>query len=806
MKRLWPWVVGVLIAASLFLTGSPAKAAALNIGLQSFATGLSQPIYVTNSGISGDTRMFVVQRAGAIRIVNADGSLVAGNFLDISSSVSTAGEGGLLSVAFHPSYASNGYFYVYFVNTSGSIQVNRYTATGTPATATATDTATALPIITIAHPGQTNHYGGTLAFGPGGYLYLATGDGGSANDPPNNAQNINSLLGKVLRLDINSTGGGNNYVSPAGNPYLGIAGADEIWDIGLRNPFRISFDRGTGDLYIGDVGQSAREEVDRHPAAIGGGLNFGWRCYEGTPPNPEPSVQCNIPSRTSPIGEYTQAGTRAVTGGVVYRGSQWPALTGHYLFIDFYSANLYTLTPSGGGWEQRLQNTFSGRNLASFGENKDGEVFATDLSNGTVYRVTGTFQYAYSAQWAGQSAYPTIGSGEQATVYLDYRNTGTQTWSTGGGNPVRLGTSHPMDRASGFYSTSWLSPTRPTSITGQVNSGTLDTGDTSIEPGQIARFRFTVTGTPFGGNFNEFFQPVAEGATWMEDQSVFLGVTNQAKSYQYSWTAQTYPPSVMTPGTQQAATLDIQNTGTATWRRDTLFPLRLGASHPRDRSSAWSNGTWLSANRIGNFAGQVNGGTLDAADAAIEPGQTARFSFDFKAPATGGTYQEFAEPLVEHFAWLGSVGIFWQITVPSQAYDYQYIGQTAHPTVTNGGTSTVKLQVRNIGSTTWQSNGATPVRLGTDHPRDRGSGFAASGGGLGSGWLSANRIKLTRNLTDAAKNVGGETSIASGEVGEFEFVITGNPPDGAYKEYFTPVADGVNWMRDIGIFWFFTVQ
>lgn len=780
----------------------PGKAEALTIGLQPFASGLNQPIDVTGSPIGGDGRLFVAQRGGVVRVVQADGSLAGGNFLDVSSLISTAGEGGLLGIALHPNYASNGFFYLYYTNTGGSIVIARYTVSGSPATSTTANAGSAQIILTIPHPGQTNHYGADLAFGPDDpgdpndpYLFIAPGDGGGSNDPSNNAQNRESLLGKMLRIDINNPCCGLNYRNPPSNPFVGPqAGRDEVWDYGLRNPYRFSFDRVSKALYIGDVGQSAREEISVHPNGVAAPLNFGWRCFEGSIPNPTVSAQCSLPNHIPPSGEYTQNSPKAVTGGVVYRGSAQPSLYGYYLFADFYSGDFYTLRPApGGGWEQIKQANFSGRNLVSFGENNAGEAFVADISNGTVYRITGE---PYGAEWAGQSGTGPLVSGTQATVSIDYRNTGTQTWSSSGGNPVRLATSRPFDRTSPFSDASWLNPSRPTGITGQVNGGTLDTGDTAIEPGQIGRFRFTVTAPPVGSSttFQEHFRLIAEGVANMENQGVHLPITVTGGTYQYQFAGQSYPPPVLNPGqTVSGLTFSLQNAGSATWRKQNAFPVRLGTTRPRDRASGFASG-WLSSSRLPNYGG---------AD-AVTPGQTATFTYNITAPTTPGLHREYFEPVTEGFRWMGDIGMHWETYVrnpTAPAYDYQFVGQSPYPALNQNATATLKLQVRNTGQTTWQSDGSNPLRLGTERLRNRPSAFNTF-----PSWPSPSRIKLTRNLTDAAKNVGGETSVAEGEVAEFEFVITARPGPGQYPEYFAPVAEGITHLADRGIFWVITVR
>ncbi|MSU75975.1 SpoIID/LytB domain-containing protein [Patescibacteria group bacterium] len=412
---------------------------------------------------------------------------------------------------------------------------------------------------------------------------------------------------------------------------------------------------------------------------------------------------------------------------------------------------------------------------------------------------------AYSSQWAGQSVYPTVGSGKQTTVYVDYKNVGSSDWSNTGSNPMRLATSHPRDRFSPFYSSSWISPNRPATFSGRVESGSVVTTAT-VHPGETARFPYTITGPPVGSNanFREYVQLVRDGSGWLEDQGVFWDMTVQPRTYTYNWASQTYPPSVMQPGERRSVTLDITNTGTATWRNNTLYNLNVGAGRSRDRASPWNNNTWQSANRLAKFAGTVSGGTLTPGS-SVAPGQTARYSFDFVAPGSGGNFREYFEPVEEGFAWLGDKGIYWDMYVPPPVgpnWDYQPVSQSAYPTVNKDGTSDVTLRVRNTGQQTWHSDGANPVKLGTDRARDRLSGFYTSG----QGWQSPNRIKLAHNITDSDKDVSGETSIAPGEVGEFDFKITGNPPPGFYNEYFTPVVDGIQWMTDRGVYWTMTVQ
>jgi glucose/arabinose dehydrogenase len=257
----------LLFASLLFTALAPAQ----EIELEQFATGFTNPIEIVHAG---DSRLFVVEQGGIIRILNADGSVNPNPFLNISNLVSTGSEQGLLGLAFHPDYDDNGYFYVNYTNTAGHTVVARYSVN--PTDPSLADATSQLPLLTINQPYE-NHNGGCLRFGPDGYLYIATGDGGSGGDPENRAQNLETLLGKILRIDVDN---GNPYVVPATNPFMGVGGADEIWAYGLRNPWKFSFNRNNGDLWIADVGQNAVEEINK-VVSNPGGLNYGWRCYEG---------------------------------------------------------------------------------------------------------------------------------------------------------------------------------------------------------------------------------------------------------------------------------------------------------------------------------------------------------------------------------------------------------------------------------------------------------------------------------------------------------------------------------------------
>jgi glucose/arabinose dehydrogenase len=350
--------------------------------LAPFVSGLTQPVYVTHAG-DQTGRLFVVERAGRIRIIR-NGALLATPFLDITSRVQSGGaEQGLLSVAFPPGYGTKGYFYVYYTRLSDSANViARYRLSGVDRADAGSETV----ILPMADT-QANHNGGIMVFGRDGYLYVGTGDGGGGGDTDNNAQNRSVLLGKILRLDVESAPSpGQMYVIPATNPNLGPGTRREIWAYGLRNPWRISFDRQTGDLYIADVGQGAREEVDFQPAASAGGENYGWRVMEGTQCYP-PGSSCDPSGLTPPVVDYSHALGCSVTGGYVYRGTAYPRMRGVYFYGDYCSGRLWGLTRDGGTWtSQELLAT--GPSISSFGEDEAGELFLVDYGAGAILRVT----------------------------------------------------------------------------------------------------------------------------------------------------------------------------------------------------------------------------------------------------------------------------------------------------------------------------------------------------------------------------------------------------------------------------------
>ena len=367
-------------------TPTPVSPSSLTLTFQTVVSGLAQPVFVTHAG-DGSGRLFVLERAGRIRVINTSGALVPTAFLNITALVGdSGGEQGLLGLAFHPGYETNGRFYVAYTENGGSVVLARYTVSTDPNVA---NPASASVLLTIAKPAA-NHNGGMLAFGPDGYLYMSVGDGGGSGDPGNNGQSRTTLLGKILRLDVESA---SPYAIPADNPFVGDPDPSvrqEIWAYGLRNPWRFSFDTARGDLYIGDVGQGTREEIDFESAGSPGGRNYGWRVMEGSLCF-NPSTGCDTTGLILPVAEYdTHAGgSCAVTGGYIYRGNLSAQMAGVYLYGDYCSGRIWGLSqPSAGAWSSS-EIVDSAYTISSFGEDEAGELYLTDYAGGTVVRIIG---------------------------------------------------------------------------------------------------------------------------------------------------------------------------------------------------------------------------------------------------------------------------------------------------------------------------------------------------------------------------------------------------------------------------------
>lgn len=381
------------------------------IAIQSFATGFSLPVSISRA--PNDSRLFVVQQRGLIRVLNSNGTVNATPFLDLAATVSSTGsERGLLGLAFHPNYATNGLFYVNYTRPSdGFTVISRYSVSANPDIANTTGT-----ILMVINQPASNHNGGCIQFGPDGFLYIGMGDGGGANDTSGYAQNLDLsfapvvgnpsriYLGKMLRIDVNTTAGSLNYGFPATNPFISQPGKEEIWARGLRNPWKFTFNRLNGDMWMGDVGQGNIEEINKIPSPMPNtGLNFGWRCYEGSvalfPSGCDP-----IGTMTMPLTQYTHSGTGgcSITGGYFYTGSMYPNFQNKYFFADYclnrigYSNNSGTITYSA--------NFTGSNNFTTFGEDINGELYIANSS--TIFKIVDSTAGVSEFEKGGFSLYP----------------------------------------------------------------------------------------------------------------------------------------------------------------------------------------------------------------------------------------------------------------------------------------------------------------------------------------------------------------------------------------------------------------
>ncbi|HSK79691.1 MAG TPA: PQQ-dependent sugar dehydrogenase [Thermoanaerobaculia bacterium] len=415
-------IARALLAVLLLLPATARAAVQGNfIDVVTLTTGLTAPVGVTHAG-DGLGRLFVVERCGQIRIFE-NGALRSTPFLNLGASpgtnvVSCGGERGLLGLAFHPSYETNSLFYVYYTRSGdGAITIARYQVSADPNVANPAGTV----LLTIPHPDQANHNGGPLVFGPNdGYLYIGTGDGGGGGDPYETGQNLNRLLGKILRIDVNSDDfpgdASRNYAIPPTNPFAGpTAGADEIWAYGVRNPWRITFDS-LGNLFIGDVGQNAWEEIDFGPAGIGG-RNYGWDCREAAHTYNDTSDIVNMPQVLNtdcsgktfidPILEYDHSVGCSVTGGYVFRNLPSHSFFGNYIYSDFCGGQIWRGIPNdSGGWTSQQTPLTATFGLSSFGESESGRLYVTYLGSGTAadgslrWLAPYTFQDVTPTHWA----------------------------------------------------------------------------------------------------------------------------------------------------------------------------------------------------------------------------------------------------------------------------------------------------------------------------------------------------------------------------------------------------------------------
>ncbi len=386
MKKL------LFICLSLFSISNYAQI----IALQTYGTGFASPVAIEHP--ANDSRLFIVQQRGLIRILNTNGVTNTTPFISLVGTVSNSGnEKGLLGLAFHPNYVTNGYFYVNYTRLSdGATVIARYSVSADPNIASTTETI----LLVIPQP-FTNHNGGTLRFGPDGYLYIGTGDGGSGGDPGNRAQTITENLGKMLRIDVNSV---SPYGIPPTNPFVGVAGNDEIWSIGMRNPWKFSFNRLNGDLWIADVGQDAVEEIDKIASPLPNtGLNFGWRCYEANTTYDTSSGTCPAYASTvAPFTQYTHAATAgcSITGGYFYTGTTYPNFQNKYFMADYCNNKIGTVNSAGIiTWTAALAGAFT-----TFGEDLNGELYISNSS--TVYKIIDSSLATDSFSKSGLSIFP----------------------------------------------------------------------------------------------------------------------------------------------------------------------------------------------------------------------------------------------------------------------------------------------------------------------------------------------------------------------------------------------------------------
>lgn len=365
-------------------SAAPGDPGSVGLTLELVSRGLEAPLFVTGAG-DGSGRLFVVEQAGRIRIVG-DGRPLEAPFLDIVDRVRSGGEQGLLGLAFHPGFGpAEDRFYVNYTDRAGDTVVAEFRRSADPDRA---DPTSERVLLRIDQP-FANHNGGMLAFGPDGRLYIGTGDGGSAGDPLDAGQRLDTLLGKLLRIDPEPDSQA-PYGVPADNPFRGVAGArGEIWALGLRNPWRFAFDRLTGQLWVADVGQRRYEEVNRAPDGLGRGANYGWARMEGRHCYPS-GEGCGRPDFVLPVAEYGHDLGCSVTGGYVYRGAASPALAGVYLFGDYCSGRIWGIASGGPTDQAPTLLAESGRTISSFGEDEAGELYLTDLADGSLWRILGT--------------------------------------------------------------------------------------------------------------------------------------------------------------------------------------------------------------------------------------------------------------------------------------------------------------------------------------------------------------------------------------------------------------------------------
>lgn len=478
----------------LALLPAAASAQPGQVSITNFSSGYNAPLYLTHAG---DERIFVVEKDGRIRICNQAGVKNSTPFLDINVPVGSGGsEQGLLGLAFHPNYKQNGYFYVNYTNTSGNTVIARYSVSA--ADSNIADPNSALILMTINQP-FSNHNGGCLAFGRDGYLYIGMGDGGSGGDPQNNGQGQNTLLGKMLRLDVNGPGA---YSIPYSNPYQGASAVpDEVWGFGVRNPWRFSFDRLNGDLWMGDVGQDVWEEINYTAYNSDPAPNYGWRCYEGN--------ASYITSGCQPAGNYdmpiyvfshSNPNGCSITGGYVYRGGRYASLWDTYFFTDYCSGNLWETRPNGSGGFNTVQTeNYVDYEMVSLGEDVYGELYMIAINQGIVYHLADTTT-APIAAIMGDTAVVTCNS--VWTLQAASHSSLSHQWQLNGADIVGADTSFLNVSAPGLYRViTSANGFSDTSGTVNVSFGVAPIASISIPTVDFCDFEppVSLTGAPGGG-------------------------------------------------------------------------------------------------------------------------------------------------------------------------------------------------------------------------------------------------------------------------------------------------------------------
>lgn len=489
---------------------------AQNFELVNFASGLSSPVDIVSPTETSDY-MYVVEKSGRIRVIDETGEILSPMFLNITDRVGdNGGERGLLGLEFSPNYESDGYLFVNYTNNSGNTRVSRFTRSDdNPLTA---DPDSEVILLTISQP-FSNHNGGDLAFGPDGYLYIATGDGGSGGDPQNNSQTRTNLLGKILRIDV--LDGTDGYSIPADNPFANDDQTqDEIWALGLRNPWRISFDSETGDLWIADVGQNAREEINFQPADSEGGENYGWRCYEGNQPYNNGSSCPDESELTFPVHTYVNTGGPggdgcSVTGGFVYRGCDFPDFYGLYIYADYCSGKFWSIEQDGNG---NFNNTellnSTNFNFGAFGEFRS-ELYVAGTENGIISRLSDP--NAQPLQVNGQVTNESCADNNDGSISLNFDGDGlpvTVQWSNGETGPDLTGlnggtyTATITDAANCTRTRTYVVTTGlPDAPAIQSNVG----GDSLFVDDSFTAYQWYLDGTPISGATSNVYIPAESG-------------------------------------------------------------------------------------------------------------------------------------------------------------------------------------------------------------------------------------------------------------------------------------------------------